>query len=156
MGEATRMFWMDRLPPCQSVPYLLLKMAALASRGADALCRSNARLPLESQPVQDGDRWPKSGPGVRRFLIRVGSYPRRPGLPVALDRHRWNNVCHPAVCTGLLACLRDTWALGSLLYQVRSDWHTKVAPRSKDWDCRIIGQNGSKLDSFIHSLQTLI
>src|SRR6218665_3495428 len=45
------------------------------------LCRSNVRPPLESQLVQDGDRWPKSGPGVRRFLIRVSSCRRRPGLP---------------------------------------------------------------------------
>src|SRR6218665_1635934 len=86
-GEATRMFWKDHLPPCQSLPYQLAKMADLAPRGADALCRSNVRLPLESQLVRDGDRWPKSGPGVRRFLIRVSSCQRRPGLPVALDRH---------------------------------------------------------------------
>src|SRR6218665_1449270 len=62
LGEATRMFWKDRLPPCQSVPYLLLKMAAFASRGADA------PLPIEcltSLGVATGPR--------RRSLAQVGS-----------------------------------------------------------------------------------
>src|SRR6218665_2802313 len=62
MGEATRMFWKDRLPPCQSVPYLWLNMAALASRGADAL------LPIEC-PTPVGVA---SGPR-RRSLAQVGS-----------------------------------------------------------------------------------
>ena len=46
MGKASRMFWKDRLPPCQSVPYLLLKMAAFASRGADAHLPIKCPTPL--------------------------------------------------------------------------------------------------------------
>jgi len=62
MGEATRMFWKDRLPPCQSVPYLLLKMAALASCGADALLPIECPTPLG---VASGPR--------RRSLAKIGS-----------------------------------------------------------------------------------
>ena len=62
MGEATRMFWKDHLQPCQSVPYLLLKMAALASRGADALLLIERPTPLG---VASGPR--------RRSLAQVGS-----------------------------------------------------------------------------------
>src|SRR6218665_3431157 len=73
-GEATRMFWKDHLPPCQFLPYQLAKMAALALRGAVAIMPVECPTPLTSHPVQDGDRWPKSGQGVRHFLIRVSSY----------------------------------------------------------------------------------
>src|SRR6218665_1747206 len=62
MGEATRMFWKDHLQPCQSVPYILLKMAALASRGADALLLIEHPTPLG---VASGPR--------RRSLAQVGS-----------------------------------------------------------------------------------
>src|SRR6218665_2593385 len=86
-GEVTRMFWMDHLPPCQSLPYQLAKMAALAPRGADAIMPVECPTPLTSRPVQDGDRWPKSGPGDSSFLDK-GQFlstttwsPRRAGSP---------------------------------------------------------------------------
>src|SRR6218665_344599 len=88
MGEATRMFWKDRLPPCQSVPYLLLKMAALAF------------LPIECPPPLGVAPGPRRRSGVRRFLIRFGPNQRHPRLPAALGRRRWKYVCHPDVCTG--------------------------------------------------------
>src|SRR6218665_1536422 len=62
MGEATRMFWKDRLPPCQSVPYLLLKMAAFAYRGADP------PLPIECPTTLGVATGPR-----RRSLAQVGS-----------------------------------------------------------------------------------
>src|SRR6218665_2666311 len=61
-GEATRMFWKDRLPPCQSLPYQLAKMAALAPRGADA------PLPIECQTPLGVATGPR-----RRSLAHVGS-----------------------------------------------------------------------------------
>src|SRR6218665_3122579 len=100
MGEATRMFWKDRLPPCQSVPYLLLKMAALASSGADVLLPIECPTPFGVATGPRRQSLAQVGSGGSSFLDKGSSYQRRPGLPVALDRHRWNNVCHPAVCTG--------------------------------------------------------
>src|SRR6218665_194595 len=61
-GEATRMFWKDHLPPCQSLPYQLAKMAALAPRGADAIMPVECPAPLGVV----------SGPS-RRSLAQIGS-----------------------------------------------------------------------------------
>lgn len=69
-------------------------------------CQSNVRPPLG---VASGPRRRSLAQSeVRRLLIRFGSYLRRLRLPVALDRRRWNNVCHSDVCTGWPTCLRDS------------------------------------------------
>src|SRR6218665_2687352 len=85
MGEATRMFWKDRLPPCQSVPYLLLKMAALASREADALLPIECTTPLggriRSQTAIVGPSRARgsSFPDKGQFLSTTTSPPCRAG-----------------------------------------------------------------------------
>src|SRR6218665_2655324 len=56
------MFWKDHLPPCQSLPYQLAKMAALAPLGADAIMPVECPTPLG---VEAGPR--------RRSLAQVGS-----------------------------------------------------------------------------------
>src|SRR6218665_1653601 len=99
-GEATQMFWKDHLPPCPSLPYQLAKMAALAPLGADAIMPVECPTPLGVATGPRRRSLAQVGSGGSSFLDKGQFLSTTAWPPVALDRHRWNNVCHPAVCTG--------------------------------------------------------